>query len=77
MNVTAPKTVADRLLPRLVNLVQSRKQAYWQWRYCADEHKHRWTQVLIILDERISQGEAMLGHCLDMPSFRIKREVVE
>lgn len=77
MNVTAPKHVADSLLPLLVALVQARKQARWQWKYCADEHKHKWTLILARLDERITQGEKGLENYLDIVGFHIKREIVE
>ena len=77
MNVTAPKTVADSTLPLLVALVQARKQARWQWKHAAGEHAHRWTQVIIVLDARISAGERVLADHLGIPSFRVKREIVE
>ena len=77
MNVTAPNTVAMNTLPLLVALVQARKQAKWQWQNCADEHKHRWTQVLVVLDARIATGEGLLGSLLDTPGFRVKRVIVE
>ena len=77
MNVTAPKTAANSILPLLVTLVQARKQARWQWRHCADEHKHTWALVVYNLDERITQGEKHLEEMLDLCSFHIKREVVE
>lgn len=77
MNNTAPNTVADNTLPLLATLVQSRKQARWQWANCADEHKHRWTQVVERLDFRIRMGEAYLGGLLDLDGFRMKREIIE
>ena len=77
MNVTAPKTVANSVLPLLVALVESRKQARWQWRTCADEHKHTWSLVVYHLDRRIRQGETHLGSMLDIAGFHMKREVVE
>lgn len=77
MNVTAPKTVADKLLPQLVSLVQARKQARWQWKHAADEHKHVWVLVLIGMDARINRKERLLAELLDIPSFRVKRELVE
>ena len=77
MNVTAPNTVARSTLPLLVVLVMARKQARWQWVNCADEHKHKWTEVIAGLDGRIAGGEIVLGNNLDIPGFRVKREVVE
>ena len=77
MNITAPKTVADGSLPALVLLVQARKQARWQWKHSAGEHEHRWRMVILRLDARINKGERVLAETLDIPSFRIKREVVE
>ncbi len=77
MNVTAPKTVADSTLPLLVALVQARKQARWQWKHAADEHKHAWTLVLYVLDKRILAVEELLSKHLDMPGFRVNREIVE
>lgn len=77
MNVTAPKTVADRLLTQLVTLVQARKQARWQWKQCADEHKHAWTQVIRVLDARIVVGEGFLADTMNLVGFRMKREIVE
>lgn len=77
MNNTEPKTVADSTLPLLVTLVQARKQARWQWRNCADEHKRTWTRVLERLDTRIEAGEIILARRLDLKGFRIKREIVE
>lgn len=77
MNVTGPNTVADGTLPLLVTLVVARKQALWQHRNCADEHKHRWTQVIDRLDKRIKLGESALSEHLDMVGFRVKREIVE
>ena len=77
MNVTAPKLVASSVLPLLVTLVQARKQARWQWKHCADEHKHHWSLVIYHLDERIAQGEYRLGSMLDLCGFRVKREIVE
>lgn len=76
MNVTAPDTVARSTLPLLVNLVATRKQARWQWANCADEHKHVWSLVVQILDERIRLGEEYLSKVLDVPGFRVKREIV-
>ena len=77
MNVTAPNTVARATIPLLVTLVQSRKQARWQWANSADEHKHVWSLIIEILDERIRLGEEYLSKVLDIPGFRIKREIVE
>lgn len=77
MNVTAPKTVADSTLPLLVTLVQARKQARWQWKECADEHAHRWADVVEVLDQRIKAGEAYLADVLEVPGFRVKREIVK
>jgi len=77
MNNTAPNTAARSTLPLLVNMVVTRKQARWQWAHCADEHKHVWSLIIAILDERIVLGEQYLGKMLDMPGFRVKREVVE
>lgn len=74
---TAPNTVARSTLPLLVNLVQTRKQARWQWVNCADEHKHLWTVIVGILDDRIKLGEDYLAGLLDIPGFRVKRELVE
>ena len=77
MNVTAPKTAANSVLPLLVTLVQARKQARWQHKHCADEHKHTWAMVVYNLDERITQGEKHLESMLDLAGFRVKREIVE
>jgi hypothetical protein len=77
MNITAPKTVANITLPLLVTLVQARKQARWQWKNCADEHKHKWSMVVYHLDERIAAGEYFLAQQLDMDAFHTKREIVE
>ena len=77
MNVTAPKTVADKALPLLVTLIQARKQARWQWRFGADEHKHRWVLVLSRLDERIRAAEKYIATQMDMDAFQAKRELVE
>ncbi len=77
MEERAPNTAARSTLPLLVTLVTTRKQARWQWANCADEHKHVWTVIIAILDERIALGERYLGKLLDMPGFRVKREIVE
>jgi len=77
MNITAPNTVADSVLPRLVTLVRARKQARWQWKHCAGEHQHKWREVIARLDGRIKAGEALLAGQLDLLSFRVKREIVE
>ena len=77
MNNTAPNTVANSTLPLLVTLVLARKQARWQWANCANEHKHRWVQVIEHLDERIRKGEESVADRMDLLAFRIKREVVE
>lgn len=77
MDSVYPNTVADRTLPRLVTLTLARKQARWQWRNCADEHKHRWTLVIDRLDDRIAAGERLLASRLELNTFRVKREVVE
>jgi len=77
MNVTAPKTVAEKALPMLVTLLATRKQARWQWRFCADEHKHTWTLVLMHLDERIKRIEKFIGNNLEVDGFHGKREVDE
>ncbi len=77
MNNTAPNTVADSTLPLLVTLTMARKQAQWQWRNCADEHKHRWTLVIDRLDERIAAGERLLASRLELNTFRVKRKVLE
>ncbi len=77
MNITAPKVVALKALPRLVTMIQTRKQARWQWKYAADEHKHRWALVLAIVDTRIAELETYIGANLDIAGFRAKREIVE
>lgn len=77
MNVTAPKTVAERVMPRLVVLVLARKQARWQWRFCADEHKHTWVLVLDAMDKRIKEVERYIACNLDVPGFKAKREIIE
>ena len=77
MNVTATNTVADSTLPLLVTLVLARKQAHWQWRNCAGEHKHRWTCVIARLDERISRGEKYVDEHMNLLGFHVKREIVE
>ena len=77
MNVTAPNTVADSSLPLLVTLIEASKQAHWQWRNCAGEHKHRWSCVIARLDERISQGEEYIEGLMDLNAFHAKRMIVE
>jgi hypothetical protein len=77
VNITAPKTAANSVLPLLVTLIAARKQARWQWKHCADEHAHTWLMVVNHLDERIEQAEKHLGSMLDLTGFRMKREVVE
>ena len=77
MNNTAPTTAARSTLPLLVTLVMARKQARWQWANCADEHQHVWALIIAVLDSRIELGERYLAELMDMPGFRVKREVVE
>lgn len=77
MNVTAPKMVASSLLPRLVALVQARKQARWQWKNSAGEHMHKWVLVIEELDRCIAETENHVAGHLDMFTFRTKREIVE
>ena len=77
MNVTAPKIVALKALPVLVNLIQARKQARWQWKFGADEHQHRWALVLAYQDTRIAELEQYIADNLDLPGFHAKREIVE
>ena len=77
MNVTAPRTAASSVLPFLITLVSARKQARWQWKHCADEHKHTWTLIIYNLDEQITKGEKRLENMLDLCGFHIKREIVE
>lgn len=77
MNTTAPKIVALKALPRLVTLIQARKQARWQWKYGADEHQHRWALVLALQDTRIAELEKYIADHLDIVGFRGKREIVE
>lgn len=77
MNNTAPKTVALMALPKLVLLIQSRKQARWQWKYSADEHHHKWVLVLEHLDRRIKALERYIGDNLDIKGFQAKREIIE
>lgn len=77
MNNTAPNTVAQSTLPLLVTLILARKQARWQWKNSAGEHERKWRLVLICLDQRINAGERMLASHLDIPSFRMKREIIE
>lgn len=77
MNNTAPKTVALKAMPMLVSLVLSRKQARWQWRFCADEHKHTWVLVLEEMDKRIKEVEHYISCNLDVPGFKAKREIIE
>ena len=77
MNVSETNAAARSTIPLLVTLVLSRKQARWQWANCAGEHKHVWTLIIEILDERIRLGENYLARRLGIPGFRIKREVVE
>ena len=77
MNITAPKTVALQALPKLGLLIMTRKQARWQWKHGADEHKHHWAMVLDILDRRIEATERYIGDTMDIAGFRAKREIVE
>ncbi len=77
MNITASKTVALKALPKLIILIQARKQVRWQWKYCADEHNHKWVLVLEHLDRRIKALERYIGDNLDIKGFRAKREIVE
>lgn len=72
-----PHAVADTILPALVTFVIARKQARWQWKHAADEHKHEWTVVVQRLDARIARGEKALGQRMEMTGFRMKREIVE
>ena len=67
----------DNLLAALCTLVIARKQARWQWANCADEHQHKWTVVIAKLDTRIERGEAIVGTIMDIPGFRMKREIVK
>lgn len=77
MNITAPKTVGLKAMPRLVSLVLARKQARWQWRFCADEHKHTWALVLQEMDTHIAVVEDYIACNLDIPGFKAKREIIE
>ena len=67
----------DQLLANLCMLVIARKQARWQWKHCADEHAHKWTRLVDELDCRINAGEQVVGALLEIPGFRVKREVIE
>ena len=69
--------VADSVLPLLTTLVDARKQARWQWKHCADEHKHRWTCIVARLDERISMGEKVVEEHVGLLGFHVKRVIVE
>lgn len=77
MNITAPKNVALQALPKLVLLIQTRKQARWHWKHGADEHKHHWVMVINHLDGRITAMERYIGDNLDIKGFRAKREIIE
>ncbi len=77
MMVTAPKIVAKSAMPLLVMLILARKQARWQWKYGADEHKHAWVLVLHHMDERIKACENYIAQQLDMTAFHAKREIIE
>lgn len=77
MKETTMNIVADRVLPLLVTLVQARKQARWQYKAAAGEHKERWECVITRLDERISMGEKVLEAEMNLVGFRVKREVIE
>ena len=77
MTVSQESIVTDSALSLLVTLVEARKQARWQWANCADEHQHKWTVVVGKLDARIAHGEAVVGSLLDIPGFRVKREIVK
>lgn len=67
----------DNLLAQLCMLVIARKQARWQWAHCADEHKHKWTQLINELDSRITRGEQVVGNLMEIGGFRVKREIVK
>ena len=67
----------SNLLAQLCTLVIARKQARWQWTICADEHSHKWTRIVDELDIRIKRGEAVISSLMEIPGFRVKREVVE
>ena len=77
MDEQAVCTVADSILPLLVTLVRSRKQARWQWKHCAGESKHKWRMVLIRLDQRIVKGEKAMSERMGLLGFRVKREIAE
>ena len=77
MSANKVNTLTDSTLPLLVTLIATRKQARWQWANCADEHQHKWAVVLAKLDTRIERGEAVVGSLMDIPGFRMKREIVK
>jgi len=65
------------LLAALCTLVMTRKQARWQWKHCADEHSHKWIRILDELDSRIHRGEDVIAALMEIPGFRVKREMGE
>jgi hypothetical protein len=77
MDDVSAQAVADSSLPLLVVLIESRKQALWQHRHCADEHKRKWRLVLQRLDDRIATGEKVIADRMDIVGFRVKREIVK
>jgi len=77
MTNTPSQAQTDNLIAQLCTLVIARKQARWQWKHCADEHSHKWTTIVETLDARITIGEGIVGSLMEIPGFRVKREVVE
>jgi len=77
MDTIQQNRVADYTLPQLVDLVQARMQARWQWQNCENADKHQWAEVIKRIDSRIERGENAVKDRLGLVSFRVKRRIVE
>ena len=66
--------VATKSLPRLEMYYAARKQARWQYKAAAGEHKAAWIAVQNILDRQIERLEADVARGLGIGRYRGKRE---
>lgn len=73
MNASSITRSALEYLPGLEVLYHAQRQARWQYKAAAGEHKGRWIAVLKQLDTKIDAEEAKVAKGLGISSYRGKR----
>jgi len=67
------REAALTLIPRVELYYRARRQARWQFRAAAGEHKAVWIAVQHLLDAKILLTEGEIARALDLDAYKGKR----